>query len=153
MVPDQAEIERFWAKVAKGPACWTWLARSRDKDGYGLHKSRGKQWRAHRFAWAATHGEEAGASLVCHRCDNPSCVNPSHLFLGTARDNFHDCLAKGRYSPKGTGNAAAKLTAGDAAKIRSLYASGGRSQQGIGQIFGVTQSTVSAVIRGATWGS
>ncbi len=89
--------------------------------------------------------------LVCHRCDNPPCVDGEHLFLGTAKDNFHDCLAKGRYTPKGTGNAAAKLTESEVLRIRELWASGHWTQQAIANDFGMTQSSVSALLLGKTW--
>lgn len=157
---DPEDIKRFWSRVTMvaphEDGCWPWRGPV-DRDGYGLFstsRTRGgkRSWRAHRFAWQATNGGfDPGKLLVCHHCDNPACVRPSHLFLGTARDNFRDCLAKGRYSPKGAGNAAAKLKEEDVPKIRNLYATGQWSQQAIADIFGVHQTAVSAVVRGARW--
>lgn len=144
-------IERFWAKVEKTDGCWLWTAKSKDKDGYGLFHAPRRMVRAHRLSWELAAGESPGKALVCHRCDNPACVRPDHLFLGTARDNFRDCLAKGRYSPKGTGNAAAKLSEEDVSKVRNLYATGQWSQQAIADIFGVTQTTVSTIVLGKRW--
>jgi hypothetical protein len=90
--------ERFWAKVDKrsGPdSCWTWTA-AKTLRGYGRFMLDGKARLAHRLAWRLAGGTEAEA-LVCHRCDNPSCVNPAHLFLGDQFDNMRDMTAKGRH--------------------------------------------------------
>jgi hypothetical protein len=144
-------IERFWSKVEKTDGCWLWKAKSKDWDGYGLFSANGRSVRAHRFSWQLANGRKPGKMLVCHRCDNPACVRPDHLFLGTACDNFRDCLAKGRYSPKGTGNAAAKIKEADVPKIRNLYATGQWSQQAIADIFGITQTAVSSIVRGKHW--
>lgn len=148
---NEETIARFWSKVEKGPGCWLWVAKSCDQDGYGLFKASGKMLRAHRLAFELSRGAPPGKALVCHHCDNVKCVRPDHLFLGTAKDNFHDCLRKGRYSPKGEGNAAAKVTSADADRIRALYALGTFSQEGLGRIFGVHQTAVSAIVRGKTW--
>jgi len=89
--------------------------------------------------------------FVCHKCDNPPCCNPDHLFLGTARDNFRDCLSKGRYSPKGSGNAAAKLNEQDARDIRANWALCRVSQRELAERFSVSQQTISLIVRGAKW--
>ena len=87
---------RFWKRVDKqGPEeCWNWLG-AKDKDGYGVFRAF-KESRAHRVSYILWRGE-IGASLVCHACDNPSCVNPVHLFLGSHQDNASDRQSKGRY--------------------------------------------------------
>jgi hypothetical protein len=91
--------QRFWAKVKKTETCWTWTA-YRDPQGYGTFsvgpRATHAPHRAHRVAWELTNGQIPDGSLVLHRCDNPSCVNPKHLFLGTHQDNQRDKVAKGR---------------------------------------------------------
>ena len=88
--------DRFWSKVEKGPSCWEWKA-GKIPQGYGEFWYRGKGWRAPRAAWMFTHGKEPPREMhVCHTCDNPGCVRPDHLFLGTQKDNIQDCVSKGR---------------------------------------------------------
>jgi len=94
---DQQAIDRFWSKVAKAGAgdCWPWSA-STVRGGYGKFSIESRYVQAHRLSWVLAHGQISGALLVLHRCDNPPCVNPSHLFLGTHLDNVIDMYAKGR---------------------------------------------------------
>ena len=91
-----AKRRRFMAKVEKSDGCWEWTA-AKLKKGYGKFSKGRDGWElAHRASWRLKHGQIPQGMQVLHRCDNPSCVRPSHLFLGVARDNTHDMIRKGR---------------------------------------------------------
>lgn len=153
--------ERFAAKyvVDKDTGCWVWTAH-RTPSGYGqifvrnrtragAPSRRGHGVRAHRVAWEMFRGEIPDGMVVCHRCDNPPCVNPDHLFLGTHADNQRDKDQKGRVA-RGIANARAKLNDQAVVDIRNRHAAGA-SKQSIARHYGVTPRVVFLVLTGQTW--
>lgn len=148
----------FWDRVIPEPntGCWLWLGGS-VRAGYGHFPLRGRMVLAHRFAWAEAHGPVPPGLFVCHRCDNPPCCNPAHLFLGTARDNMRDKDAKGRgryvgaHSPlRGERHPRAKLTWEAVASIRERHAAGA-AIRGLARGFGVSQKAIQKIVRGEHW--
>lgn len=136
---------RFWAKVDKRglDECWEWQAAT---NRYGQFWIEGEFRGAHRVAWELTNGPIPTGMQVCHHCDNPPCVNPAHLFIGTALDNNRDRAAKGRSAVNTPRNT--KLSLGDLAEIRKRYATGTVSQRVLAADFGVTQGHVSDIVNG-----
>ncbi|MGJ0510229.1 MAG: HNH endonuclease signature motif containing protein [Methylocystis sp.] len=94
--PTRSPEVRFWEKVIRGDGCWEWTA-AKSVRGYGTFGLRkGKMVPAHRMSWELTYGKIPDGLIVCHHCDNPECVRPDHLFLGTYSDNTQDMIRKGR---------------------------------------------------------
>lgn len=149
-VRDDRLFARFFGKVRVGNDCWEWVGAGQTQ-GYGEYELDGARYMAHRAAYFLGTGEQPGSLCVCHRCDNPSCVRPSHLFLGTRRDNHLDMRAKGRMVVnRGRKNGMAKLRGEDIPTIRALLRRG-VSLKNIGRRFGVHAETIRAVDRGVTW--
>jgi hypothetical protein len=152
--------ERFWSKVEKTGHCWIWAA-ARTRLGYGKFMLGSRTdgtahlCMAHRVAWKLAGRADPGALFVLHRCDNPSCVNPDHLFLGTHEDNMADMKAKGRgvkTHPKHRGslNHQAKLTEDDVLDIRATYAFGAL-QSDLAKEYGVHFGTISSIVLRDSW--
>jgi hypothetical protein len=145
---------RFWRHVAadeSADGCWEWQA-VRTRNGYGNFKratATGRMVMAHRMAWELTHGAPTPGLDVCHRCDNRGCVRPSHLFLGTHRENMADAVAKRRMR-RGEEHGQSKLTHAQVAEVRQLAARG-ESLAALGRRFNVSASAVRKVLRGETW--
>lgn len=154
-------MKRFWSKAVTGSAseCWPWIA-CRDKSGYGqicmiLPSGSKETLRSHRVAFCICRGYPLDylttKCLVRHTCDNPSCVNPSHLELGSHQDNMNDMVRRGRTrSIRGSKNYSAKLTEPEVLQIlRQLRE--GRRQQLIARDFGVSGQTVWEINAGRSW--
>jgi hypothetical protein len=144
-------LKRFEAKVRRSDGCWEWLA-SKRPNGYGqLLVDGGRIGYAHRVAYELYVGRIPPTLCVCHRCDNRGCVNPEHLFLGTAGDNTRDAMAKGRLSGKhdhnGARNPRAKLTAQQVAVVRQSTRKGTE----LAKRFGVSPTAISRIRLGRSW--
>lgn len=154
-------ISRFWKFVEKTETCWNWKG-GIENWGYGIfaHQIEGKKQRitarAHRFIWTALFGSIPNGFYVCHRCDNPKCVRPSHLFLGTPKDNAFDRDQKGRAGKTGykqTPETAfkGKINPEKAKEIRRLHLTEGVTQADLAKQFGVCNQSISNVILKKTW--
>lgn len=152
--------ERFWPKVplpSSPDGCMEWSG-NRDIAGYGVIRSGGKDepvLKAHRVAWEFTNGPIPDGLFVCHSCDNPPCVRPDHLFVGTVGDNNRDMIAKGRYakvrpSNRGELHHGAKLSEEQVRRVRVLRAEG-KTYTAISDATGVNRITACAIIKGRIW--
>lgn len=149
---DANLVRRFWSHVDCSSECWLWKSAKLPK-GYGLFTvNNGKRWQnvlAHRISWLIHNSSIPNELLVCHKCDNPSCVNPSHLFLGTCKDNLQDQVSKGR-SRYGERHHNVKLTEKDVAEIMSLREKG-LTHKEIASKFGVSRNNVTNILNGRRW--
>jgi len=141
--------ERFWRYVDCGMDCWLWLA-YKDPNGYGKFKYQGTYKLAHRVSYIIHYGEIPEGMCVLHKCDNPSCVNPLHLFLGTMQDNVNDMIDKGRCC-SGEKHPNSKRTQQQIDNIRLIYSNGGISQKSLGDMFGVSSRSISNIVNNKTW--
>ena len=132
----------------------------RNHQGYGQIGVGGPQspprrnYEMHRISYALAHPDWDGQMSVLHACDNPPCVRPDHLFLGTQADNLADMTTKGRrvqYDRHGERHPRVKLSQGQVDEIRVLYAAGGVSQEALGRRFGVGQTQISRIVRRTEW--
>jgi hypothetical protein len=158
--------ERFWKNVDKsgGPeSCWLWTA---GKSGdYGDFWIAGGHTGAHRMAYVLSRGGIPDGMFVCHKCDNPICVNPAHLFLGTCADNLADMAQKGRAAkgdqngrrlhpesvPRGEGSASAKLTEQQVIAMRVRFAGGGVTKSDLMREYGVSHRQVRNILARRQW--
>lgn len=141
---------RFISIVENG--CWNWTGCT--IRGYGAFQLEGKVIKAHRLSWILHKGAIPNGLLVCHTCDNPLCVNPAHLFIGTNKDNVADREVKGRNRPpQGTNHWAAKLTLEIIKEMRCVRESEGVSYQRLGKRFGVSTMQARAAVLGLSYKS
>lgn len=131
--------------------CWIWQRGIFSKDGYGQTQINKKKYRTHRLSYMVFKGIDPGKMYVCHTCDNRKCVNPEHLWLGTARQNTKDSLDKGRsVLLKGEDSYSSFLTENEVKEIKILLKKG-IFQREIAILYGVSQSNISCISKGETW--
>lgn len=153
---------RFWSKVEKLAECWIWRG-TKTTRGYGHFRLCGRMAQAHRVAWYLSTNEWP-SMCVCHRCDNPSCVRPEHLFLGTLSDNARDSIAKGRsgfqtrperfpgawFVGRGEDNPNARLTEANVRTIRSKL-DAGESGAHLARVYGMSETAIRDIKHGRRW--
>lgn len=143
-------LEKFWNNVAFIPfhECWEWIG-NKNHFGYGRIQMSKKTHKAHRLSWELHHKQKVPDGMfVCHSCDNPGCVNPEHLWIGTAAENNKDRNRKGRANmPKGHIHWKKKLNETDITEIRSSTL----SSRKLGQIYHVSHKNILAIKNGKTW--
>jgi len=148
--------ERFWKHVDKNGECWLWTANKHL--GYGRIK-RGPAdgvgcIAAHRLSYEMAFGPIPEGMFVCHKCDNPSCVRPDHLFLGSPQDNVDDMYRKGRNNTpgaRGASNQGAKLTPAQVEEIRARYLPRKVTQQALADEYGLNRVTILRIVKGQSW--
>lgn len=140
--------ERFLETIIKSDGCWNW-PRAKDGCGYGWFRVIDYMFRAHRVSWVVHFGDIPEGKLVLHKCDNPACVNPSHLFIGDQKINMQDCVNKGR-KKRGEDVPASKLTAKEVIAIRDMF-SLGLNMAEIARIVGVSFTNISSIVKRNTW--
>jgi hypothetical protein len=143
----------FWSNVptdANKTQCWEWQGHLDPGTGYGRVTHNYTRYGAHRLSYQLFRGDITDDMFVCHECDNPKCVNPYHLFLGTPEDNNRDAARKNRL-PKGGKHHAAKLTQEEADEIRDFYPD--ISQRQLAKKYKVCRTTISNILKRKIWNS
>lgn len=146
---DEDMLKKLMGKIKKSEGCWEWQG-SVSSGGYGHFPYKNKCYPAHRISWKLFKGEIPENMNVCHKCDNPSCVNPEHLFLGTQRENMKDMFSKNRKDHAQENHPRVKLSKENVLEIRDLIKQG-FSQEIICHKFGITNGHVGSIKHRRTW--
>lgn len=143
---SRQQVELFWSHIDRSESdkCWPWL-KFLDKMGYGQCSINGTCFYSHRVSFTLVNGPIPDGLCVLHKCDNPKCNNPGHLFLGTRTDNSKDKMAKGRH------RCGRKLNVEKVLKIRESYSRGGVTQDGLAAEHGVCQAVIWKIVRRKSW--
>lgn len=129
--------------------CWEWRGGALNADGYGEVKVRGRSVKVHRLSYQRAVGAIPRGKQVLHHCDNPSCINPEHLWVGTHWDNMRDMAQKGRTGGVAAGHTV--LTPKDVREIRSAYVPGKVTYAEIAERYGVSAGTIGRIVNRQTW--
>ncbi len=159
---DAKDVARFWRTAGAGDpaACWIWSGEKQPRRGnYGRFYAKGKRYRAHRISYYLANGSLPDGLLICHRCDNPPCCNPGHLFADTQQANIDDCIRKGRFPTtrvwhglnKGERNGNARFTPDLIRMIRAEPCDKRGDAIALARRLGMTQSTISNIRLRKSW--
>ena len=141
-IPKDTE-KAFWEKVTRSDNCWEWQA-GKDKDGYGRFRYRGEKRQAHRVSWELMTGQEP-TDCVLHSCDNPSCVKPDHLSIGTTQENTRQMVNRGRHNTR-------RLDPNKVKRARKLLTNKKITQEKIAKMLNISAGSVSNIKTGKVRG-